>query len=226
MDWHLIDLSQFQQIKLLYNLSNKQLRKPPKSHSSQIKWPEDCKLHLGTLTLNLNLIHCRPTVQTCSSKTSGSPWWHHLQSPCKQFGNPVLCPAKGHQEISSRGGWAVGQTVLPWRWGHHAGAWYCCQMHGQPRCIFHLGVNYSFVNFFRGLSLSFPDSMSNLLIKTGAIKTFLKTSSFKHSLGNFNSLSSSPFSKPQNLKQRSVKMFALQLFGKFIQLYPTLKGCQ
>ena len=67
--------------------------------------------------------------------------------------------------------------------------------------------------------------MSNLLIETSAIKTFLKTSSSKHSSGNFCPSSSSPFPKAPSLKQRSLKMFALWLFGKFKQLYPTLEGC-
>ena len=98
-------------------------------------------------------------------------------------------------------------------------AW-TAEMHLSSGC-----VNYSFVNFFRGLSLSFPNSMSNLLIETGAIKTFPKTSRFKHSSGNFGPSSSSPFPKAQNLKQRSLKMFALRLFGKFMQLYPTPEGC-
>jgi hypothetical protein len=50
MDQHLIDLSQLWQIKLLYNLTDKQLRKPPKYLSSQTKCLEDCKSHLGTFT--------------------------------------------------------------------------------------------------------------------------------------------------------------------------------
>ncbi len=120
MDQHLIDLSQLWQIKILYNLTDEQLGKPPKYLSLQMKRLEDCKLHPGTFTLNLKIIYCRPTIQTCGSKASGSPWWHHLQSPREQLGNPVLCPAKGYQEISSRGCWAVGQTASPWRWGHHA----------------------------------------------------------------------------------------------------------
>src|SRR5260370_3279715 len=71
----------------------------------------------------------------------------------------------------------------------------------------------------------FPNSMSNLLIETGTIKTFLKSLSFKHFSGNFSPLSSSPFPKAGNLKQRSLKMFVLRLFGKLMPFSPTLKGC-
>jgi hypothetical protein len=73
MDQHLIDLSQLRQIKILYNLTNDQLGKPPKYLSSQMKRLEDCKLHLGTFTLNLKIIHRRLTIQTCGSKASGWP---------------------------------------------------------------------------------------------------------------------------------------------------------
>jgi hypothetical protein len=72
----------------------------------------------------------------------------------------------------------------------------------------------------------FPDSMSNLLIKTSAVKTFPNSSSFKHSSGNFCTSLSSPFPKAWNLKQRSLKMSVLRLFGKFMPLYPTFKGHQ
>jgi hypothetical protein len=72
----------------------------------------------------------------------------------------------------------------------------------------------------------FPHSMSNLLIETSAIKTFPKSSSLKHSSGNFCTLSSSPFPKVRNLEQRSLKMFVLRLFGKFMPFSPTLKGCR
>lgn len=72
----------------------------------------------------------------------------------------------------------------------------------------------------------FPDSMSNSLIETSAIKTFLKSSSFKRSSGNFSSSSSSPFPKARNLKQRSLEMFVLRLFGKLMPSYPTPKGCR
>ncbi len=122
MDQHLIDLLQLQQNKILYNLTDEQLRKPPKYLSSQTKRLEDCKSYPGTFTLNLKIIYCRPIIRTCGSEVSGSPWWHHLQSPCEWLGDPVLCPAKGCQEISSRGCWVVGQTASPWRWGHHAHA--------------------------------------------------------------------------------------------------------
>ncbi len=94
MDQHLIDLLQLWQIKILYNLTNEQLRKPPMYPSSHTKRLEDCKSHLGTFTLNLKTIHRRPTIRTCGSKASGSPWWHHSQSSREWLGNPVLCQAK------------------------------------------------------------------------------------------------------------------------------------
>jgi hypothetical protein len=68
--------------------------------------------------------------------------------------------------------------------------------------------------------------MSNLLIETSAIKTFLKSSSFKHFSGKFCPSSSSPFPKARNLEQTSLKMFVLRLFGRFMPLYPTPKGCR
>jgi hypothetical protein len=71
-----------------------------------------------------------------------------------------------------------------------------------------------------------PDSMSSLLIETSAIETFPKSSSFKRSSGRFSPSSSSPFPKARNLKQTSLKMFVLRLFGKFVPLYPTPKGCR
>jgi hypothetical protein len=73
MDRHLIDLSQLRQIKILYNLTDEQLGKPPKYRSSQTKRLGDCKSHLGTFTLNLKTIYCRPTIRTCGSEASGSP---------------------------------------------------------------------------------------------------------------------------------------------------------
>jgi hypothetical protein len=51
MDQHLADLSQLWQIKLLYNLTDEQLGKPPNQPSSQTKRLEDCKLYLGTFIL-------------------------------------------------------------------------------------------------------------------------------------------------------------------------------
>ena len=68
--------------------------------------------------------------------------------------------------------------------------------------------------------------MSNLLIETSAIRTFPKSLSSKHSSGNFGISSSSPFPKARNLKQRSLKMFVLQLFNKFTPFYPMLMGCR
>ena len=51
MDQHLTDLSWLWQIKLLYNLTDEQLRKPPKYPSLQTKRLEDCKSCLSTFTL-------------------------------------------------------------------------------------------------------------------------------------------------------------------------------
>ena len=51
MDQHLTDISQLRQIKVLYNLTDEQLGKPPKDPSSRTKQLEDCKSHLGTFTL-------------------------------------------------------------------------------------------------------------------------------------------------------------------------------
>jgi len=45
-----------------------------------------------------------------------------------------------------------------------------------------------------------PNSMSNLLTKTSAIKTFLKISNYKRFLGNFGTSLSSLFPKAMNLK--------------------------
>ena len=73
MDRHLTDLSQFQQIKNLYNLTDEQLGKVPKDPSLHTKCLEDCKSHPGTFILNLKIIHCRPTIRTGGSEASGSP---------------------------------------------------------------------------------------------------------------------------------------------------------
>jgi hypothetical protein len=72
----------------------------------------------------------------------------------------------------------------------------------------------------------FPNSMSNSSIGTSAIDTLPRSSSFKRSLGNFGTSSSSPFLNARNLKQMSLKMFVLRLFGKFVPFYPTLVGCR
>jgi len=66
--------------------------------------------------------------------------------------------------------------------------------------------------------------MNSLLIETCTIKTFLKISSYKHSLGNFFASLSSQFPKARNLKQRSLKKFVLQLFSKFMLIFPTPMG--
>ena len=75
MDKHLIDLSRLRQIKLLYNLTDEQLGKPPKRPSAHTKRLEDCKSHLGTRYLhpNLKTICCRPTIRTRGSEASGYP---------------------------------------------------------------------------------------------------------------------------------------------------------
>ena len=62
MDQHLIDLSQLRQIKLLYNLTDEQLGKPPEYPSSQTKRLEDCESYLVAFTLNLKTIRYRPTI--------------------------------------------------------------------------------------------------------------------------------------------------------------------
>jgi hypothetical protein len=51
MDQHLTDLSQLRQIKVLYNLTDEQLRIPPKGPSLRTKRLEDCKSHHRTITL-------------------------------------------------------------------------------------------------------------------------------------------------------------------------------
>ena len=51
MDRHLTDLLQLQQIKLLYNLTDEQLGKPPNSLSLHTKRLENCKSCLGAFTL-------------------------------------------------------------------------------------------------------------------------------------------------------------------------------
>ena len=78
--------------------------------------------------------------------------------------------------------------------------------------------------FFETNLYLFPNSTSNSLIETGAIKTFPKSSSFNHFSGNFCTSSSSPFPKARNLKQRSLKVFVSLLFDKFIPFCPTLMG--
>ena len=50
MDRHLTDLSQLRQIKILYNLTDEQLGKRPKDHSSFAKRLENCKSCLSTFT--------------------------------------------------------------------------------------------------------------------------------------------------------------------------------
>jgi hypothetical protein len=71
MDQHLIDLSQLRQIKILYNLTDEQLGKPPKCLSSQAKRLEDCKLCLGDLTLNLMTTVADPQYELVAPKRVG-----------------------------------------------------------------------------------------------------------------------------------------------------------
>jgi len=63
--------------------------------------------------------------------------------------------------------------------------------------------------------------MSNLLIETSTIETFPKFSSYKRFTGNSSTLLSFPFPKAMNFKQRSLKVFVLQLFGALILISPT-----
>jgi len=51
MSQHLTDLSQLWQVKILYNVTDKKLGKPPKHISLQTKRLEDCKSYPGTFTL-------------------------------------------------------------------------------------------------------------------------------------------------------------------------------
>jgi hypothetical protein len=73
--------------------------------------------------------------------------------------------------------------------------------------------------------------MNKLSIETSAIETFPKSSSFKMFFGQLQSIVVIPISQiiiyiyKADLKQRSLKMFILLLFGKFGPFYPMLKGC-
>ena len=51
MSQHLTDLSQLWQVKILYNLTDEELGKPPKHISLQMKRLEDCKSYPSTFTL-------------------------------------------------------------------------------------------------------------------------------------------------------------------------------
>jgi len=86
------------------------------------------------------------------------------------------------------------------------------------------------VIFFSGkysISIFCPiNSMSNLLIETSTIETFLKFSSYKCFTGNSSTSSSFPFLKAMNFKQRSPKVFVLWLFGVLILISPTLMECR
>jgi hypothetical protein len=71
MDRHLIDLSQLRQIKILYNLTDQQLGKPPEYLSSQTKRLEDCESHLGAFTLNIKIIIADPQYELVAPKRVG-----------------------------------------------------------------------------------------------------------------------------------------------------------
>jgi len=87
-------------------------------------------------------------------------------------------------------------------------------------CVHELIVKCSYkITYFYIL----PNSMSNLVTKTSDFQTFLKFLSYKLSLGNFGTSSSSPFPKVTNSKRRSPKPFVSQLFSKL--LYPVLVRC-
>jgi len=85
------------------------------------------------------------------------------------------------------------------------------------------------VIFFSGkysISIFCPiNSMSNLSIETSTIETFPKFSSYKHFMGNSSTSSSFPFPKAMNFKQRSLKVFVLQLFRALILISPMLIEC-
>jgi hypothetical protein len=68
MDQHLVDLSQLRQIKILYNLTDEQLGKPPEYPSSWVKRLEDCKLRFGTFTLNLRQFVTDPQYELVAPK--------------------------------------------------------------------------------------------------------------------------------------------------------------
>jgi len=82
------------------------------------------------------------------------------------------------------------------------------------------------VIFFSGkylISIFCPiNSMSNSSIETSTIKTFPKFSSYKHFTGNSSTSLSFPFPKAMNFKQRSPKVFVLQLFRVLILISPML----
>jgi len=86
------------------------------------------------------------------------------------------------------------------------------------------------VIFFSGkysISIFCPiNSMSNSSIETSTVETFLKFLSYKRFTGNSSTLSSFPFPKAMNFKQRSPKVFVLQLFRVLILISPTLMECR
>ena len=71
MDQHLVDLLQLQQIKILYNLTDEQLGKPPKYLPSQAKRLEDCKSCVSAFTLNLKTIIADPQYELVAPKQVG-----------------------------------------------------------------------------------------------------------------------------------------------------------
>jgi len=90
------------------------------------------------------------------------------------------------------------------------------KMHHLSMCVIFFSGKYL-------ISIFCPiNSISNLLIETSTIETFLKFSSYKHFTGNSSTSSSFPFPKAMNFKQRSPKVFVLWLFGALILISPML----
>ena len=90
------------------------------------------------------------------------------------------------------------------------------EMHHLSTCVIFFSGKYL-------ISIFCPiNSMSNSSIETSTIETFLKFSSYKRFMGNSSTLSSFPFPKAMNFKQRSPKVFVLWLFGALILISPTL----
>ena len=226
MDQHLIDLSRLRQIKILYNLTDEQLGKPPEYPSSRTKRLEDCKSHLGGLPLNLRQFITDPQYELVAPKRVG-----HLDDAIRKVIVNGLATRFCVQPN-------VARKFLPEaveQWGKlrrleggdimHADRIVTKRMDGRDASFVRVCELLHCQMFFEtNLSPSFCDSMSNLLIDTSAIETVQKSSGVKHSSGNFSTSLSFPFPKATNLKQRSLKMFVSRLFGKFVLLDPTLKG--
>src|SRR5260221_12456232 len=97
MDQHLTDLSQLRQIKILYNLTDEQLGKPPKDPSSRTKSLEDCKLCLSTITL---------LFKDNSSQT------HNTNLSLRRKWVPLIRPFTNSSQTASRPG-SVSSQGLP-----------------------------------------------------------------------------------------------------------------